>query len=634
MSIGKLSIISLTAIFALNLLVSILIPPQAAALSGSDFNAGRIIDDEIFYNKDAMSAAQIQTFLNSKLPVCDTNGDKLVYDSAYGDTVTRKVYSQRRGVSTPFICLKSYSQNTPTMESASGLCNEIPGGQKNAATIINDVAKACGINPQVLLVLLQKEQSLVTDDWPWPVQYEKATGFSCPDTAACNPDFAGFFYQVYYAARQFKVYAKYPDSYNYKAGRNNYIYYNPNLSACGGSTVFIQNQATASLYIYTPYQPNKAALNNLYGLGDNCSAYGNRNFWRMFSDWFGPTLGTPFFKIDDENTVYINGAGNTYYSISNYNDLLAYGWKVTTRKIANYPSSYLNGRTFVGTLPRTANFEGSTIYLVDRGLLHPFDTPEMLNHYGYQLGNHARLPALSFGYFVPSSKAASIGVGDAGKKFFIQNGTKRFIVDDDAYRSGTPAYSTLAGTGLSEDLLSRITNQSPIWKPGTLLKSHDNNTVYFIKDSNSRIQIYNKQTLDDLGYDFSDVFSVRNDFIKDYVVSSQQLSPFIRKDDGTLYLIGPFGSKQIVSNELASEIYYNVNMTQVPLISNEIVDRLTLSKNASKLIRPTDGKTVYRVINGLPIKIESAQELFDLGYTFADVADVSPLLYSYLIIRI
>src|SRR5690606_7604841 len=77
-------------------------------------------------------------------------------------------------------------------------------------------------------------------------------------------------------------------NYNYRFERNNTILWHPNTS-CGSSTVYISNQATAGLYIYTPYRPNQAALNNLYGTGDSCSSYGNRNFWRMFNDWFGST---------------------------------------------------------------------------------------------------------------------------------------------------------------------------------------------------------------------------------------------------------------------------------------------------------------------------------------------------------
>ncbi len=104
---------------------------------------------------------------------------------------------------------------------------------------------------------------------------------------------AGFFYQIYYGARQFNRYAAHPERYNHRAGVVNTVLYNPNL-ACGSSPVLIRNLATAGLYNYTPYQPNAAALANLYGTGDTCSAYGNRNTWRMWTDWFGdPTEPLP-----------------------------------------------------------------------------------------------------------------------------------------------------------------------------------------------------------------------------------------------------------------------------------------------------------------------------------------------------
>lgn len=258
---------------------------SVSGLSGSDFDAGNIISDSIFYNSSSMSTSQIQSFLDSKVPVCDTNGTQ-----PYGGT-TRAAYGASRGYPAPYTCLKDYSQSVPSItNSGSDLCGgSISGGTKSAAQIIYDVSKACGINPQTLIVLLQKEQSLVTDDWPWSIQYRSATGYGCPDTAPCDSEYYGFFNQVYQAAKAFRRYEANPDSYNYKADRNNYIYYHPSLAACGGTNVFIDNQATANLYIYTPYQPNTAALNNLYGTGDGCSAYGNRNFWRMFNDWFGST---------------------------------------------------------------------------------------------------------------------------------------------------------------------------------------------------------------------------------------------------------------------------------------------------------------------------------------------------------
>lgn len=255
----------------------------ATALSGSQFNAGRIIDDQLFFDGDTMSASQIQSFLNAKVPNCDSNGD-LMHNG-----MLRRDYAANNGVSTPFICLKDFKQNTPSRPSESGLCSGLSAkSNRTAAQIIDDVAKACGVSEKVLLVLLQKEQSLITDDWPWPIQYRSATGYGCPDGAPCDSDYYGFFNQVYMAARQYKRYAADPTHYNHRFGFNNSVRYHPNIS-CGSSTVYIENQATAGLYNYTPYQPNNAALNNLYGEGNGCSSYGNRNFWRMYNDWFGTT---------------------------------------------------------------------------------------------------------------------------------------------------------------------------------------------------------------------------------------------------------------------------------------------------------------------------------------------------------
>ena len=189
----------------------------------------------------------------------------------------------------PYICLKGYTQNISGKSADSYCSGSVSGGNKSAARIIYDVAQACNISPKVLLVTLQKEQSLITDDWPWPVQYQKAMGYGCPDTSGCDPQFAGFFNQVWYAARQFQRYKIQSSLFNHRAGQTSRVYYNPSTS-CGYTNITMYNHATAGLYNYTPYQPNSAALSNLYGTGNSCSAYGNRNFWRMYSDWFGNPL--------------------------------------------------------------------------------------------------------------------------------------------------------------------------------------------------------------------------------------------------------------------------------------------------------------------------------------------------------
>ena len=259
----------------------------------ANFNPGRVIDDSVFYDTSTMNANDIQDFLNRHIgwstssksqttAICDSNGSQI-----YSGSITRAQYSASKGYSTPFVCLNGYLTNSLN-EPADAYCSGYTGSVQSAAQIIYAVGQSCGINPQVLIVLLQKEQGLITDTWPWSIQYQSATGYACPDSSGCNPAYAGFFNQVYNAARQFKIYQVLPKSFSYQVYSNNLIPYNPN-SSCGSSSVYIQNQATAGLYNYTPYQPNSAALSAGYDNGDSCSSYGNRNFWEYFTDWFGST---------------------------------------------------------------------------------------------------------------------------------------------------------------------------------------------------------------------------------------------------------------------------------------------------------------------------------------------------------
>lgn len=305
---------------------------SALAVSGTDWNPGRIIDDVVFQNKNSMTVQQIQQFLDAKVPVCDRNGTTMMWDSAYGDTVSRATFSARRGISTPFTCLKEYVENPTTKENNVGRPTAtIPGGI-GAAQLIYNAAQAQNINPQVYLVLLQKEQSLITDDWPWPKQFERATGNNCPDTAPCDPQYAWLWTQVNNAGAQFNYYVNNFDEYNYAPGWNN-ILYSPNGS-CGTRSVFIENAFTAALYIYTPYTPNQAALSNLYGTGDGCSSYGNRNFWRMFSDWFGGTYTNSTncdARVNDTLCVWSlrKSDGSQFLTTSKselINAIISYGW--------------------------------------------------------------------------------------------------------------------------------------------------------------------------------------------------------------------------------------------------------------------------------------------------------------------
>ncbi len=280
--------------------------PGASALSGSSFQPGYIIDDQVFYDSESMTVQQIQNFLVANVPNCDTGGNLPYFGTYNGVTYNGNILRKNLDPNfpPPYTCLKDYAEN-PTTHASNYGGMPVPVGAVGSAQIILNAAQTYGINPKVLLTLIQKESGLVTDDWPWLNEYSTATGYGCPDTgpngtADCNANYYGFYNQVTDAASQFRQYATNSSSYNFvpavqlrgpsnPSGEVN-ILYHPAPSSCGSEPVVIDNQATASLYEYTPYVPNQAALSNLYGTGDSCSSYGNRNFWRIFNVWFGSTI--------------------------------------------------------------------------------------------------------------------------------------------------------------------------------------------------------------------------------------------------------------------------------------------------------------------------------------------------------
>lgn len=270
----------------------------------TDFNAGNIIDDGVFYNKNAMSVQQIQSFLDYLIPNCDIWGTS---KSEYGGG-TRAQYAQATwGQSPPYVCINKYYENPNTGETSYEKGGGAFAGGISAAQIIYDAAQTYNINPQVLLVMIKKESlgPLTADSWPLKSQYKYAMGYACPDGpsgAECDASKAGFYKQVMLAAWQLNYYKQHPNDYRYHLGWND-IQYSPIVS-CGTKRVYVENMATLSLYIYTPYTPNDASLAAYPGEA-SCGAYGNRNFYAYYKEWFGivvpPELQTRYSELGGAN---------------------------------------------------------------------------------------------------------------------------------------------------------------------------------------------------------------------------------------------------------------------------------------------------------------------------------------------
>lgn len=254
---------------------------RAVAAAGFDmqrakanWTPGYILSDRAMYTPSLMSEAEIKTFIEAKGANCT---------STAGAT-----------------CLKDKTAAPLSLKSkfdGSGYgCKPLAlaGGTKPWAAI-KAVGDACGINPQVLLVFIQKESSGLTQALI-PSRWDKMMGMGCPDGKPCDTQYAGFTNQLYYSADALTSYRYRGFKFNVAADTGQPIAVN-NSSAvewrdkCGTQTFVMQNQATASLYTYNPAVPTARAVAAYPSYtGDPCDSWGQLNVYMFMLQWFPLTM--------------------------------------------------------------------------------------------------------------------------------------------------------------------------------------------------------------------------------------------------------------------------------------------------------------------------------------------------------
>ncbi len=425
----------------------------------SQFRAGNIISDSVFFDSSTMSAAQMDSFFRSKVSSCQSG----------------------------YTCLKDYRQNTPN-RAADQYCNGYSGApNESAATIIYKVAQSCGINPQVFVVMLQKEQGLITHTWPSQWRYDMALGQGCPDTAPCDPNYAGFFYQIYGAGRQMNIYAEGRWFTYYAPGKTWNIRYNPNAS-CGSSPVYVENTATAALYYYTPYQPNRAALNAGYGEGDGCSAYGNRNFFQYFTDWFGSTQAAPLVQGSGRTEVYLLSGGKKY-RVSTLEDLTVL--RSRFGGVRQVSPQYIDGLATGQDVSRYVHDPATgTLYLLEPdGTKHRFLSSEQVNRYGYAFSSYTNLdPGLIERFSTGAEMTDFFRPWSSPDVYLYESGKKRHIATTESWvavSKGTSGFISTMGASAAAAIPA-----GPVSIPANnLVRGATSGDVYLTLPSNSLLHI-------------------------------------------------------------------------------------------------------------------------------------------------
>lgn len=595
-----------STILVISLLASSFLPVASTmAASTSGFQAGRIMDDSVMADKNSMSVNDIQNFLNSKVPSCDTNGSQNsemnnagVPDYNGNGSIQRWEWGKAKYNQTTFPCLK----------------NKTFSGKK-AAKLIHEAAQTYSINPKVLLVLLQKEQGLITDTWPLNVQYRSATGYGCPDTAACDSQYYGLKNQLNQAANLFRTVLNGGWS-NYPVG-NNSIPWNPNIAACGYSTVNVQNRATSALYRYTPYRPNQAALNAGYGTGNGCSSYGNRNFYLYFTDWFGSTTISLFTINGGGGTLYLT-YGNYYYAIPNMD--MFRSWGLAGSKIKSVSSSQLSSYTQGPDLNNVATFgASSTAYFIDNGKYHSIPSMGVLNDYGYTGAAIKNFADDNLKNILSSGNATTnLAHTSSGTIYYIESSKKHQFPDYSTLTTLGPSLtgdSSLSRNSFSNFLLSKVTASYPILRDGSILKAKDSATIYLY--NNSEIWPFTYNTWRSWGKKL-DYAKFSGASVADLTVSSSSVP--VLADDGTNKYLIDNGKKYKFTP--ATQTLWNLDDSQFSTLTTSTLSKLPSGQDVGEVVGTKSGR-VFIIRDGKKLVVPSSSDYTGLGHNWKQVLRLS-----------
>jgi len=531
------------------------------ALNTSTFDPGLIIADSVFYDWGTMDAGEIQKFLNARVTTCTDNdgGPKCLRN--YKEDV-----------------VGSYAIRGSLHDYSSRICADVPAANnQTAAQIIADVAVACKINPRVLIVTLQKEQGLITAADPTVYMYKAAMGYGCPDS---RPEICGqdsnsksrLFWQLYRAAWQLRWYGDPRGSFTYlKPGKTISMGYHPNTS-CLRKSFKLKSQATANLYYYTPYVPNKAALDNLWGTGDKCSAYGNRNFWRQFWTWFGsPVAGGYLLKSSTSQTYLVNQSTSKRYLITNQSMVSDFE---PLGPLGTVSEDYIASFTDAGELKNLVADPTGARYLIASGQKYQISTSAQAATLGLDWVTAPVVTPVQISNFGD----LTFGKSATTDEVFLLQGTTRSLVNNPALLKNLNSLGTTAV--IQDELLNRFTLGPPVTQ---MLQDTSGNRFDIV--GSLKVPIANQALATSLGYNWNT--ATRVDSTKLAQIST---AAFVKTAGGaSTYLLSGGNKHVVVSSAMLSSIS---KFGGVATVSADYLSKFPSGTALTSLLK-SDTKTYY-----------------------------------------
>ncbi len=363
-----------------------------------------------------------------------------------------------------------------------------PNVRMYAYQIIYEVTQLYKINPKYILTLLQKEQSLITDPAPSQSQLDWASGYGCPDSGGCNEKYKGLANQIDWGAGGTRYYLDHPEEFKYQVGQ---------VYTIDGESVTILNDATRTLYVYTPH------------------LHGNKNLHTLWNNWFAIEYpdGALLQNITDGGIWLIQSnkrrpflTKSAFASRYSFNKVI----KVKQEDLEKYES---------GAPIKYANYSllripTGGIYLLEDDKLRPITSMKAFRLIGFnpeEVTNVKEAEIADYERGEPISVEASYPTGGlvqdkkTGGVYYIKNGVKYPLWDKILIKL---YYKDKKIQKVSPDELEKYNTGLPIkLNDGELAKAPDSPAIYFISNGLKR-PIANAETFDNLGYQWKNIIEV------------------------------------------------------------------------------------------------------------------------------
>lgn len=454
--------------FSLVLFLAIIFLP--IKIQAATFNPNLIISDEEMLDSSSMTRAEIDLFLKSK------NGYISKHTFKNHDGITMAMSQIIYEASNNYDCDGIELSENPTRAERALKCPPTT------------------INPKLLLVLLQKEQSLIEETDPTQRQLDWATGYGCPDGGGCNSYWEGIGKQINSAALQFFDYMENPHHYSYRAGQTYTI------SNTGRPAMLVTpiNKATAALYNYTPHVYN-----------------GNYNFHNLWLRYFthhypSNTLlqargepGVWLIKNNQKRPFLTKGALTTRYDLNKV-------VHVNKSELDRYPT----GAAIKFPQYSLVRSPRGTIFLLVDDKRRGFASSEAFRKIGFnpeEVINASWEDINTYEEGIPITSTSSYPTGallqdnKTGGIYYVSEGTKAPLWDSVLLKTKFRRNSI---TPVSPEKLSSYKTIEPtIFNDGELLKTQGKPAVYVI-DNKQKRPVVSGKIFEQLGYRWENIIEV------------------------------------------------------------------------------------------------------------------------------